>query len=434
MAVLVVALAIFAPSAGAAVFFHAALLRSTPSADAKLSKAPKDIRLVFSEEVVPSLSQVTLIGPTGDSTKLRVTNDPHDVHTLVGAVSPALASGGRYSVFWRVVSADGHLVDGTFSFSLAGPVATAPTAVLPPPIGSQKQPPASPTVMNAEVPAFAALLRGLGLGALMAAVGILFFGATTQQGDARVPQSLVLWLTAAGALLLSAHLVAWLIHLGTTSQDETFFVVSVFRTKLGRVELVRTALALLTLIAVLTGRSNRVPLVFGLLCLAVSGAVGHSAAINPALAIPGKSIHLIASALWLGGLLWLLATSGADVETRRSESFRVSAYALIAVIAVVLSGLLQTVLALNTPADLLSSTYGKLVIAKIIGLLILIVYGAYNRYSVLPEYAAGGEVKLRRSMKQEIMIMSFLILIGGFLAYTSPPPPGSSAPVTRGTE
>jgi copper transport protein len=175
--------------------------------------------------------------------------------------------------------------------------------------------------------------------------------------------------------------------------------------------------------------------VFGLACLVVSGAVGHSAAINPALAIPGKSIHLIASALWLGGLLWLLATSGTDLETRRSESFRVSSYALIAVIAVLLSGLLQTVLFLNTPADLLSSTYGKLVIAKIIGVLILIGYGAYNRYSVLPEYAAGGEVKLRRSMKQEIMVMSFLILIGGFLAYISPPPPpASSAPVMRGTE
>lgn len=416
------------------MLFHAALLRSTPAANAKLSKAPKDIRLVFSEEVVPSLSRMTLIDLAGDSTKLKVTNDPHDVRTLVGAISPALASGGRYSVSWRVVSADGHVVDGTFSFSVSGSVANAPTAVLPPPI-SQKQQPTAPTgVMKAEVSAFAALLRGLGLGALMASVGVLFFGATTQQGDARVPQSLVLWLTMAGAVLLSAHLVAWLIHLGTTSQDETFFVVSVFRTKLGRVELVRTALALLTLIAALTGRSNRVALVFGLFCLAVSGAIGHSAAINPALAIPGKSVHLIASALWLGGLLWLLATSGADVQTRQSESFRVSSYALIAVIAVLLSGLLQTVLFLNTPADLLSSTYGKLVIAKIIGVLILVGYGAYNRYSVLPQYAAGGEIKLRRSMKQEIMIMSFLILIGGFLAYISPPPPASSAPVTRGTE
>jgi len=418
------------------VFFHAALLHSTPAANAKLSKAPKDIRLVFSEEVVPALSQITLIGPAGDSTRLKVANDPHDVHTLVGAVAPALASGGRYSIFWRVVSADGHLVDGTFPFSVAGPVAVVQArSVLPPTESKQKQQHVASTgVTNADVPVFAALLRGLGLGAVMAAVGILFFGATTQQGDARVSHSLVLWLTAAGVVLLTAHLVAWLIHLGSTSQDETFFIASVLRTRLGRIELLRTGLALLTLLAALPGR-NKIALVFGAACLVVSGAVGHSAAIDPALAIPGKVIHLIAGALWLGGLLWLLTTSRADIETRQSESFRVSAYALVALIAILLSGLLQTVLFLNAPADLLGSTYGKLVIAKILGLLILIGYGAYNRYSVLPQYSSGGDARLRRSMRQEIVIMSLLIMIGGFLAYIAPPPaPASSASVTRGTE
>ncbi len=432
---MVSALAFGAVSARAAVFFHAALLRSKPAADAKLSAAPKDIRLVFSEEIVPSLSQIVLTDPTGDSTKLKVTNDPHDVHTLVGAIAPALVSGGRYSVFWRVVSADGHLVDGTFSFSVAGPITASSTQAVQPPVVSQKKGPAAPAeATNAELPAFAAILRGLGLGGLMAAVGILFFGITARQAES-VPRSLVLLLVVAGAILLCAHAVAWLVHLGSTSGDESSFIGSVFRTRLGQIELVRTGLAVLTLLAVLS--DNRIALLLGLACLAVSGAVGHSAAIDPALAIPGKSIHLIAGALWLGGLLWLLATRGVDGETRRRESLRVSAYALVAVIAVLLTGLLQTVLFLNAPADLLSSTYGKLVIAKIVGLLILIGYGAYNRYAVLPQYSAAGDAKLQRSMRQEIVIMSILILIGGFLAYIAPPPApsaASSASVTRGAE
>ena len=435
-AIISIALASAAMTARAAVFFHAALLRSKPSADAKLKEAPKDIRLVFSEEIVPSLSQIVLIGPAGDSSKLKVSNDPHDVHTLVGVIATALGSGGRYSVYWRVVSADGHLVDGTFSYSVAGPVATAAKSpvVTATDTSAARKTITQPRAANDEVPVVAALARGLGLGALMAAVGLLFFGPVTGRSDVAFPRPLIRWLAVAGAALLVVHLAAWLTHLGGTSQDETFFISSVLRTKLGRIELLRTGLAFLTLIFVLL-RRDWVAFLFGVACLIVSGAVGHPAAIDPIWAIPGKSLHLLGGALWLGGLLWLLCNISADRETRRTEALKVSSLALVAVIAVALSGLLQTVLFLNAPADLVGSTYGKLVIAKIVGVVILIGYGAYNRFRVLPRYATGGEIKLRRSVKQEVFVISLLVLIGGFLAYVAPPPStASSTTVTRGTE
>ena len=435
---IVVAIALIATSARAAVFFHAALLRSTPAADAKLTKAPKDIRLVFSEEVVASLSQITLIDPAGDSTKLKVTNDPHNVHMLVGTIELALSSGGRYSVSWRVVSADGHPVDGTFSFSVASAAAAASTtAPVEQPLSTQPQAKAvthPATTTDEKLPVFASLCRGLGLGALMAVVGLLFFGPVAGRADVRLPRSLFSSFAFAGAALLLAHLGAWLAHLGAAVPNETYFVASVFRTKLGRIELIRTTLAVLTLLAVVLKR-DRIGFLVGVACLIVSGAVGHPAAIHPLWAIPGKSIHLLAGALWLGGLLWLLVNGAADGETRRAEALRVSSLALVAVIAVALSGLLQTALFLNAPTDLLHSAYGKLLIAKIVGLLILLAYGAYNRYSVLPQFSTGGEVKLRRSVKQEVFVVSLLILIGGFLAYVPPPPAAaSSVSVTRGTE
>ena len=431
-------MAVVAVSARAAVLFHAALLRSTPAADAKLTKAPKDIRLLFSEEIVASLSQITLIDPAGDSTRLKVTNDPHNVHMLVGAIEPALPSGGRYSVSWRVVSADGHPVDGTFFFSVAGAVTKAaavpsvvPAESIP---GQAKAVPLGSATNADELPVFASLWRGLGLGGLMAVVGLLFFGPVTGRADARLARSLILGLAFAGAALLVAHLGAWLAHLGAAAQNEAFFVDSVFRTKLGRIELVRTALAVLTLLAVVLKR-DRIGFLLGVACLIVSGAVGHPAAIHPVWAIPGKSIHLLAGALWLGGLLWLLVDAAADEQTRKLDALRVSSHALVAVIAVALSGLLQTALFLNAPTDLLLSTYGKLVIAKIVGLLILIAYGAYNRYSLLPQYSTGGEARLRRSVRQEVFVVSLLILIGGFLAYVPPPPAATStASVTRGAE
>lgn len=96
--------------------------------------------------------------------------------------------------------------------------------------------------------------------------------------------------------------------------------------------------------------------------------------------------------------------------------------ALTAVIVILLSGLMQLVLFLSSPGDLFGSDYGRLALAKIVGLIILIGYGAYNRYSLLPRFAAGGRVRLRKTVRQEIFVMSLLVLIGGLLSYVPPPP------------
>lgn len=395
---------------------------------------------MFSEEVVPALSQILLIGPAGDSARLNVTNDPHDVHTLLGAV-PQPRSGGRYTVYWRVVSADGHPVNGNFSFSVAGGSVSSGITTVPPPIDSTANRDSVGEAVdhqNAdEVPVAGSLLRGVGLGALMAAVGILFFGLTARDTDGAsvIPRSLILWLTLIGAVLLVAHLIAWTRLIAPSSESSTTIVASVFESKVGRIELARTALAVLMLLSVTPMRNNKIAFVFGLACLLVSGAVGHPAAIHPMWAIPSKSIHLLAGAAWLGALVWLLATARADDATHQREAMRVSSLALIAVIAVLVSGLVQTVLFLNSPGELLHSQYGKLVVAKFIGLMVLVSYGAYNRYSLLPRFTTGSSVKLRSSVRQEIFVMTLVVLMGGFLAYIPPPPsPTAGTSVTRGLE
>jgi len=58
-----------------------------------------------------------------------------------------------------------------------------------------------------------------------------------------------------------------------------------------------------------------------------------------------------------------------------------------------------------------------------IGLVILIGFGAYNRLGVLPQIdSTRARPKLVRSVRQEIVIMILLILIGGFLSYVPTPP------------
>lgn len=422
-----------------AAFAHATLLRSTPAANSKLASSPDSIRLVFSEEVVPSLSQIAAVCSRGDSVQLKVANDPHNVHVLVGTVGAQLA--GSCRVLWRVLSADGHPVSGNFAFEIAGGAdlassttpASAPNATLD--SVRDGTPVAAGRVLDGEekpIPVFASLFRGVGLGAFMAGIGLLFFGLTAGERRTLTPGASVTSLVAIGTLLLVTHAFAWVEHASPTGHLTWNFVSSILNSTVGRVELARVIFAVLALWAAALARHRKIALGLGVACLVVSGAVGHPAAINPLISIPSKIVHLLAVTAWIGGLLWLAWVARSDAEAFRIEALRVSSVALVAVTAILLSGLLQAVLFLNTPSDLFRYAYGKLVFNKIVGLLILIGFGIYNKYRLIPRVdGVDAQRKLTRSVKLELAVMTMVILISGFLAYVPTPPSPQAAPVTR---
>jgi len=415
---------------------HATLLRSVPAANSRLSKPPETIRLVFSEQVVPELSQISLTAPDGKATVLKVANDPHDVHILVGQVGE-LVSGG-YKVVWRVLSADGHPVSGSFAFTLqsSNSASLAPTSSSTGPAsrdsGASDTLTASGTPSTTDtkpIPVVASVLRGTGLGALMAGLGLLFFGVTAGESRKLAPKAVIVRLIAVGAILLAAHLIAWLYSISPTAGLSSDFVASVVGSTVGRIEILRVALALLALLAIAFARREIPALILGAACLLVSGGVGHPAAIHPYLSVPAKMAHLLSASLWLGGLLWVMWLARRDDSACRREASRVSSVALITVIALFLTGSLETILFLNSPGDLIHSLYGKLVLAKFVGLVLLVGYGAYNRFRLLPRLEdPGTTTRLSRSVKQELVIVTAVILIGGFLAYVPTPPAPQSSP------
>jgi copper transport protein len=428
---------------------HATLLRSTPAANSHVATFPDAIRLVFSEQIVPELSQITLVLANNDSVRLKVTTDPHNVHVLVGTDAEGGRPNGLTRVVWRVLSADGHPVGGNFSFTVGLTSATksaassgvtpATTAVVPAVTTPRVQPIVGPSATDSSalsapedkpVPLFASLFRGVGLGAFMAGIGLLFFGVTAGERRSLIPGAAVTSLITIGTLLLVAHAIAWLEHVSPTMKLSGSFLSSVLSTTVGRVELVRVALAVLTLWGIALARHRKIALVLGIACVLVSGAVGHPAAIHPLLAIPTKAIHLLAASLWIGGLVWLVWVARCDSNACEIEARRVSSLALLAVIVILLSGLVQTVLFLNTPSDLFRYGYGKLVFAKILALVILIGFGIYNRYKVMPGVESTDmQRKLSKSVKLELAVITLVIMISGFLAYVpTPPSPQSVLP------
>ncbi|SEL64077.1 cytochrome c oxidase assembly protein [Rhodococcus maanshanensis] len=132
--------------------------------------------------------------------------------------------------------------------------------------------------------------------------------------------------------------------------------------------------------------------------------------------------HLIAAALWAGGLFALLAHArrrGAytDVATRRFSNVATVAFVVMA-ISGVLNGLVRLPL-----RELFTSTYGWLLVAKTVALVVLGVFGYLQRRSALPALAADPTARgpLIRFAGGEAIIFAATIGIAVGLGRTPPP-------------
>lgn len=107
-----VVLAAAAPQAAVA---HARLVASNPAANATVA-SPRSIVLTFSERSVPAFSGLELVGADGERTELRASTS-QDGKTVTGAFARPLAA-GAYTLNWRIASADGHRMTGSFTFTV----------------------------------------------------------------------------------------------------------------------------------------------------------------------------------------------------------------------------------------------------------------------------------------------------------------------------
>ena len=95
---------------------HTALVSSSPKSNAMLKASPKYISITFNEELIEiagkPVSKISLFNAKGKEIKLPKAQIVHkDIVVAVSKLPPS-----RYKVVYRVVSADGHPVSGSFYF------------------------------------------------------------------------------------------------------------------------------------------------------------------------------------------------------------------------------------------------------------------------------------------------------------------------------
>ncbi|MFN6122475.1 MAG: copper resistance CopC/CopD family protein, partial [Actinomycetes bacterium] len=299
---------------------HATLEASIPAPSSVLEEAPEAIVLDFDESIEPGLSSIEVF----DAEALPVeVGDPVQApsdDTVVQASLPDLDD-GVYAVVWRVASADGHVVDGAFSFSIGtggGEVGDLLDRVT----GDARA--SSSVTTTADV---ARWVLYLGLVLLLGAGGWTLFAGGEVPGVRRqlpvIGWAMAMLSSLALYGLYGAEAVAG--TLADAFSPEVWGRID--GTQTGRMILVR--IALLAILGVLLAlRSRRAAawwtygmLLAGLGSLITLPAAGHPSATSPrALYVALDMVHLTAIVGWMGGLALLGIGSASWLQQERAQA------------------------------------------------------------------------------------------------------------------
>lgn len=444
----------------ASVHAHARLTASSPAPGATVPAPLHEIRLEFSEAVEPRYTSLVLLAPSGAAVPTGpLAPAPGSRREFVATLGP-LAEDGTYTVRWRTAGADGHIIQGSFSFVVEGTAAAAPapahSPAAPPattPLPPEHHPPAAeiPTAFQPTAPLPVAV-RWLHFLVLLGLVGAVTFRLAIVPRLHHDPRTAALaaasaagaWriaLAALGALALVAVARLWVqstalhgpAHAWSAEHLGTMLRLTIW----GRAWLLQMAMAALLLSGLLVARpglhhSGRpagwtmaAVAVLGL-CV-VPGLSGHAAAVPraPALAVANDALHVLGGGAWLGTLaVLLLVALPAALRTPDTDRLHAAAViitlfsplALAAAALVGLTGIVNSLLHLGAPAQLWTTGYGRALLLKLGILATVAALGFYNWRVVRPALgAAAATRRLRRAAGTELAVGALVLLVTAVL-------------------
>ena len=112
---------------------HTVLIHSDPAANSTVTALPEQISLTFADPLLVlgshAINQVQVVDPSG--AVITSANNVVKGAVLTNVLSPNALLSGVFHVSFRVVALDGHVISGTFNFSVG---TTSATPTLPGPI------------------------------------------------------------------------------------------------------------------------------------------------------------------------------------------------------------------------------------------------------------------------------------------------------------
>jgi copper transport protein len=425
---------------------HATVIATDPVDGSRLEAVPSRVTVTFSESVSVEAGFLRVVDGDG---KQVSQGDPSADGARVSVPLRAGLGDGSYIASYRIVSTDSHPIGGAFSFVVGGgPLVSATGSV----VGGTTDSVVQWVFTAARLASFAGIVAFGGL-----AFVVLCWPAGRTSARARR----VIWTgwgtAATGALLALLLEGPYAAGTGLADAVDLDLLRTTLGTTYGRMMCARLILlgALAALAVRLLREQSRVAerarardedlaAICGLGVLATYGGVGHGAAgSQPTLALLSDTTHLAAATVWIGGLTILLTSllPGRRTEELAAALPRFSRIALGSVIVLALTGTYQAWREVAPWPALWSTEYGRLLLLKIVGFVLLVGLGnlgrlAVRRRYVLPvaqalsvrdtELADAEEEedrllrRLRTSVGMEVVIAAAVLAVTAVLVSTAP--------------
>jgi len=406
---------------------HATVESSSPADGQTLPTSPSEVSVTFSEPVSTASGGLSILNADGnhvDAGKSQVTNG----RTLVTEIPQSL-SDGTYVATYRVLSADGHPVSGSFLFGVGSGA-----------VDRSAQPQSSGDRLWEIIGGISRALMYL---AALIAAGVAFFLAFIHDHDAdrwrivpfvRIGSILALF-SAIGVVMSQAALLT---GKGAGAITDTNVLRDVLNQNLGwSLALLMIGLAVVHLSTDITKKVVSQSFAFyGGLAVTISFAVwGHATELAPrAVSLVADAVHATAAALWLGGLIGLvMILSLRSAETVRSTAGIISRFSLMAfwsVIVLAIAGLTLTITGSDASLHaIVTTTWGQLVLAKVGLTLIVVIIAAWNRRTLVPSLTTPTETTndlsirwatLRRTVRTEALLLVVVVCLTAVLVNIPP--------------
>ncbi len=444
---------------------HATLLSTVPPANSRLEQAPPRVELHFNEGIEEIFNGVSVLNRNGLPVHSGQAALSRNRQELSVALKDNLPS-GIYTVSWRATSSDGHQIGGNFGFSV-GEEFQASGMVTGPSDERENWPSVS-----------MALTRWLYFLTLMMFVGGFTFGSlilvpVIRHPELEIPAEVltalrkpflrfflwswvVLLVTALLNLLFKAAAMADTPLLGAANGDILTAVIS--SSQYGRMWALGMVVTLVAGIVFWLYRSiwtapqdiskSALLLYLGsalgaVLLFSVSNS-GHAAAVTEwkAVALGSDVLHLMATAIWVGGLIYLVlllrSLSAAEPPLRAQLLGKViprfSRMAQFCVLTIVLTGAYTTWIHMPSWSAFVTTWYGWTLLTKIFLVLPLLAIGGVNLLVIKPQLgksliekgekaleATFGVLKRFRPLVQaEVVLGVFILLVVTVLTNLSP--------------
>jgi copper transport protein len=352
---------------------HAAFVSAEPPPGAELASAPGVVVLTFTEPLNIGLSRATVTDPTGTRFDGGASTE-REIRVALRTNAP-----GIYLVEWTTVSTvDGHTLHGSFRFGVGvapGPGGGAETGTAPQPTDL--------AIAAARAVEFAGLLLAIGI-LLLAGLSRRHPELSWAQRSVRMPLTvafgagLVVVVGESMAAAPSPSIEALGAYLGTGLP--------------GLARLIRLGAEALAVGAAVT-RTRLTPWLIGAALVALA-ASGHAAAVRPAwLGIGVDALHLAAAGLWAGGIMALALVrppGGWRTGEGRMLLDRFTPVALPAFLVTVGLGFVRGLQELDSLSDLVGTSYGQVLLAKIVGVAAMVPFSiaAWRRFAPTPRREA----------------------------------------------